>query len=307
MSRGERAMVPEPEFASYYGKPVLNPPVWKPGAIAGYFFLGGLSGGSALLAAGADATGRPGLARVGKVGAVGAISLSLAALVEDLGRPDRFLNMLRVVKPTSPMSVGSWLLAGYTPLTAVAAAAEMTGRFRRLGDATTAVSAALAPAVATYTAVLAADTAVPAWHEGYRELPFVFGGSGLSAAGGLGLLAGPLAESGPARRMSTIGAVMELGAIRRMDRRLGEVGEPYTSGTSGKIMKAAEVLTLSGIGLGQVGRRNRVVSAIAGGALLTASALTRLGIFQAGMASARDPKYTVGPQRRRRSKKSTDT
>ena len=53
-------MVPKAEFTSYYGKPVLNPPVWEARDIAGYFFLGGLAGGSSLLAAGADLTGRPG-------------------------------------------------------------------------------------------------------------------------------------------------------------------------------------------------------------------------------------------------------
>lgn len=297
--RGEQPMVPDAEFTSYYGKPVLNPPVWKPTAIAGYFFLGGLAGGSSLLAAGAEATGLSRLARAGKLGAVGAITLSLAALIEDLGRPGRFLNMLRVFKPTSPMSLGSWLLAGYGPLTAAAATADLTGRLPRLGQAATAAAAALAPAVATYTAVLASDTAVPAWHEAYPEMPFTFAGSGLSAAGGLGLLAAPIADSEPARRLSTLGAGMELAAIRRMEHRLGDVADPYKSGISGKTMKTAEALTVAGVAIAQFGRRSRIASAVAGGTLLTASALTRLGIFQAGMASAQDPKYTINPQRAR--------
>lgn len=292
-------MVPDAQFTSYYGKPVLNPPVWQPTAIAGYFFLGGLAGGASLLAAGAEATGIPALARVGKLGAVGAIALSMGALIEDLGRPARFVNMLRVFKPTSPMNLGSWLLAGYGPLTAIAAAADVTGRLPRIGRVATGAAAALAPAVATYTAVLAADTAVPAWHAAYPEMPFAFAGSGLSAAGGLGLLAGSVADAEPARRLSTLGAGMELVAIRRMEYRLGETAEPYKSGMSGKIMKAAEALTVAGVAVGQLGRRSRVAGAVAGGALLTASALTRLGIFQAGMASARDPKYTVNPQRAR--------
>lgn len=292
-------MVPDAQFTSYYGKPVLNPPVWQPTAIAGYFFLGGLAGGASLLAAGAEATGIPALARVGKLGAVGAIALSMGALIEDLGRPARFVNMLRVFKPTSPMNLGSWLLAGYGPLTAIAAAADLTGRLPRLGRVATGAAATLAPAVATYTAVLAADTAVPAWHAAYPEMPFAFAGSGLSAAGGLGLLAGSVADAEPARRLSTLGAGMELVAIRRMEYRLGETAEPYKSGMSGKIMKAAEALTVAGVAVGQLGRRSRVAGAVAGGALLTASALTRLGIFQAGMASARDPKYTVNPQRAR--------
>ena len=121
-------MVPPAEFTSYYGKPVLNSPVWHSPDIPGYFFLGGLAGASSLLGAGAQVTGRPELARAAKVGALGAISLSMAALVHDLGRPARFLNMLRVFKLTSPMSVGSWILAGYVPAAGVAAAAALTGR-----------------------------------------------------------------------------------------------------------------------------------------------------------------------------------
>ncbi|MGW4569411.1 NrfD/PsrC family molybdoenzyme membrane anchor subunit, partial [Streptomyces sp. NPDC004561] len=151
--RGEQPMVPDATFSSYYGKPVLNKPTWKPLDIAGYLWLGGLAGASSLLAAGGQVTGRPGLAAPAKVGAAGAISLSLAALVHDLGRPARFLNMLRVVKYTSPMSVGSWVLVGYAPLTLAAAAAEVAGRYRLLGSAATAAAACLGPAVATYTAV----------------------------------------------------------------------------------------------------------------------------------------------------------
>ena len=72
--RGERPMVPPAEFTSYYGKPVLNPPVWEAPDIAGYLFLGGLAGASSLLGAGAQLTGRPGLARAAKTGALGAIA-----------------------------------------------------------------------------------------------------------------------------------------------------------------------------------------------------------------------------------------
>ena len=78
--RAEQSMVPPTEFASYYGKPVLNAPVWRSPDIPGYLFLGGLAGGSSLLAAGAQLTGRPALARVTKAGAIGAACLSLAGL-----------------------------------------------------------------------------------------------------------------------------------------------------------------------------------------------------------------------------------
>ncbi|MEU2056015.1 NrfD/PsrC family molybdoenzyme membrane anchor subunit [Streptomyces bungoensis] len=299
--RGEQPMVPEAEFSSYYGKPVLNRPTWKPLDIAGYLYLGGLAGGSSLLAAGADLTGRPVLARAAKLGAAGAISLSLAALVHDLGRPARFLNMLRVFKPTSPMSVGSWLLTAYAPLTMAAAATDVARRYRLVGSAATAGAAVLGTGVATYTAVLVADTAVPSWHEGYRELPFVFAGSGASAAAGLGLLAAPAGQAGPARRMAVLGAALELGSFQLMKQRMGLSAEPYEQGRPHLLLRMSEVLTAGGAALAVVSgrRRDRWLAAAAGTALLTGSAALRFAVFHAGVASAEDPKYTVVPQRER--------
>ena len=306
--RGEQPVVPEAHFSSYYGRPVLKAPPWRALDIAGYLFLGGLAGASSLLAAGGQVTGRPGLARVAKLGAAGAITVSLGALVHDLGRPARFVNMLRVVKPTSPMNIGSWLLAGYAPLTVAAAAADVTGRLRVMGAGATAVAAVLGPAVATYTAVLLSDTAVPSWHEGYRELPFVFAGSGAAAAAGLALACAPPAQTEPARRMAVLGAVTELGAFRLM-KRMGLVAEPFEQGRPHRLLRGAELLTTAGaalaacadaVGRAGVGRRlGRVPAAVAGAALLTGSAALRFGVFHAGVASAQDPAYTVVPQRER--------
>lgn len=301
--RGEQAMVPPAEFTSYYGKPVINSPVWHSPDIPGYFFLGGLAGASSLLGAGAQASGRPGLARAAKTGALGAISLAMAGLVHDLGRPARFLNMLRVVKVTSPMSVGSWILAGYVPAAGMAAASTLTGRAPRLGAAATAAAALLGPALATYTAVLISDTAVPAWHDGYPEMPFVFAGSAAAAAGGLGLLAAPAGQNAPARNLALLGAVAEAAAFERMTRRMGMVAEPYHAGRAGAYVRASQVLALLGGAGALLGRRNRTVAALSGAALLGASAAIRWGGFHAGLASAADPKYTVVPQRERLSSK----
>ncbi|WP_344650763.1 NrfD/PsrC family molybdoenzyme membrane anchor subunit, partial [Cryptosporangium japonicum] len=102
----------EPEFSSYYGRQILKTPVWKDD-IAYYFFLGGLSAGSALLAAGGDLTGRPALRRGGRLGGLLALSAGTYYLIVDLGRPERFHHMLRVAKPTSPMSMGTWALTVY--------------------------------------------------------------------------------------------------------------------------------------------------------------------------------------------------
>ncbi|MFE2679698.1 NrfD/PsrC family molybdoenzyme membrane anchor subunit, partial [Streptomyces hygroscopicus] len=232
--KGDRPMVPRAEFTSYYGRPVLNPPTWRPRDIAGYFFLGGLAGAGSVLAAGAELTGRPAMARALKVSSLAALTGSTAALVHDLGRPERFAHMLRVFKPTSPMSVGSWLLAAYGPVAGAAAASDLTGRLPRAGRAATVAAALLGPAVASYTAVLAADTAVPAWHDGYRELPFLFVGSAAAAAGGMALLASPVAENAPARGVALLGTAVETAAVGAMKRRLGGVAATDREGRAGR-------------------------------------------------------------------------
>jgi formate-dependent nitrite reductase membrane component NrfD len=171
----------------------------------------------------------------------------------------------------------------------------------RIGALATGGSALLGPAVAAYTGVLISDTAVPAWHDGYREMPFVFTGSAAAAAGGLGMLAASVAEAGPARRTAALGAAVELTASTIMRRRLGMVDQAYRQGRAGRLMRAAEVLTAAGaLGGLLLGRRSRLAAAVSGTALLAGSACTRLGVFEAGRASARDPRYTVVPQRERR-------
>src|SRR5437667_790379 len=180
--RGEQSMVPKATPASYYGRPILKEPVWR-WPVPAYFFTGGLAAGSSLLAAGARLSGNATLARRCSLSALGAIGASTYFLIDDLGRPERFVNMLRVVKPTSPMSMGSWLLAAYGPATGAAAASEVLGILPGVGRAAEAAAAALAPAVATYTAVVVADTAVPAWHEARRTLPFLFASGAAASAG----------------------------------------------------------------------------------------------------------------------------
>jgi formate-dependent nitrite reductase membrane component NrfD len=293
----------------YYGRPIVKEATWASTDIAGYFFLGGLAGASSVLAAGAQLSGRTALARPLKLGAAGAIHLSLAALIHDLGRPARFLNMLRVFKPTSPMSVGVWILFGYAPAATLAALGEIVppgrlglpGRLvRLLRGPGTAGAALLGPAVASYTGALLANTATPAWHEGHHEMPFVFVGSAASAAAGLGLLCAPVSQNGPAVRLAVLGAAGEMSAVKLLERRAGLVAETYHEGRAGKLMRTAEGLTVAGVaGALSLGRRSRAAAALSGAALLAASACARFGIFEAGLASARDPKYTVQPQRER--------
>ena len=268
--------------ASYYGRPILKRPVWK-WLIPAYFFTGGLAAGSSLLALGARLTGRPRLARRARLTSLGAITASAAFLIEDLGRPARFANMLRVVRPTSPMSVGSWVLAVYGPAVGHAAV-------RRHGSVPAEVTAALlAPVVATYTGVLVADTAVPAWQRARRELPLLFASGAAASAGGLALALAPADESGPARRLALAGAVGELATAEAMKRRLGEVASVYEHGKARAFSVLSRRLTATGAVVAALGGRRL------GGALLVGGAAAeRFAVFHAGVQSTDDPRFVTG-------------
>ncbi|MFJ2033682.1 NrfD/PsrC family molybdoenzyme membrane anchor subunit [Streptosporangium sp. NPDC087985] len=309
--RREQPMVPEAEFRSYYGQPVIKAPVWHEPHMPVYLYLGGLSGAASVMGAMAGLSGHDRLALTARVTAALGATAGAAFLVAELGRPERFLNMLRVFKPTSPMSMGSWTLAAHSTLAAAAAASALlaprpalppaaAAALRRAGD--TAILAAgltTGPLMATYTAVLLADTAVPAWHDAYRELPFMFAGSALASAGAAGMLATPRAQAGPARAVAALGAAVETAAGIVLERRLGLVGEPYHRGRAGRLMRTARILTAGGGLLAAVAGRSRALTALSGLALTAGSLCLRFGALEAGRASAADPKYTVAPQRRR--------
>ena len=199
--------------------------------------------------------------------------------------------------------VGVW--AGRGPgrgggVDAVAVAADVVGKvLGSLARPAGLSAAAVAPGVASYTAVLLSQTAVPAWHEAHPYLPFVFTGSAAASGGGLGMLLAPVAEAGPARRMAVVGAGMEVAASRLMEQRLGLVAEAYTTGKAHRLRKWSEYLTVGGALGAVVAGRSRPAVAVSGLALLAGSALQRLGVFEAGVESTRDPKYVVVPQRER--------
>lgn len=298
-------MVPDAEFTSYYGRPVVRPSPWT-ADIPAYLFTGGLAASTSLLAAGADATGRPALRRSSRITALAAIAVSFAALVHDLGRPARFHHMLRVAKVTSPMSVGTWLLAVYGPLVGAAAVSEAADRMpasesvRRAGRVAGWGAAAIAPAVASYTAVLLSDTATPTWRDARRELPFLFAASAAAAGGGAAMVLAPVEEADVGRRLAVAGAVADLALTRRIESTIGLSAEPMHEGLAGRYLKAAKALTAGGaLAAATVGRRSRTASVAGGVALLAGSWCTRFGIFHAGQQSARDPRYTVVPQRQR--------
>jgi hypothetical protein len=315
--RDESLMVPDAKFESYYGRNVVKAPPWKE-EIPTYLFLGGLAAGSGLIGAGGSARNLPALRRRGRFAALAAVALGGGALAKDLGRPERALNMMRTMKLTSPMSVGSWILAAFGSFASVAAAAEigrelpnqdgLLAKTLRVVDPPAAIGSALFSApLAAYTAVLLSDTAAPTWHESYRELPFVFVGSANAAAAGLALIMSPADQNGPVRKMAVSGAALELGAGQLLRRNMHPlVAEPLHHGKAGRLLRAAEVLTGAGAVGAMLFGRNRIGAGLSGVALLAGSALTRFGIFEAGMESAKDPKYTVQPQRERLERRRAD-
>ena len=166
---GESITAVGTDMTSYYGQPILKEPVWKP-QIPLYLFTGGLAGASSVLHGYASAGGNHRLARSALLVGAAAEVVSPVLLVSDLGRPERFLNMLRVFKVTSPMSVGSWILFVSGGATTTAAALELSGSLRRLRRSAVAVSFLSGAPLATYTGALLANTANPAWSEG-RDHP----------------------------------------------------------------------------------------------------------------------------------------
>jgi hypothetical protein len=294
-------MVPRAQPRSYYGRPVIAEPVWT-WEIPAYFFFGGVAGACGPLAAGARLTGNLALARRAAGVAVAAAAVSPVLLISDLGRPARFVNMLRVVKPTSPMNVGTWILSAYGPSAGLAAGWQLLGiPGRRAGAPAQAAAAVLGPLLSTYTAALIANTAVPVWHDARRELPFVFAGSSAMAAGGALAALTPPASARAARALGVAGAAAELAATALMRRRLDpRVRRSYEAAASARPHQAAQAATLAGSALlAAAGRRSRAAAALGGLALCAASALTRWSIFQAGTTSADDAEQTIGPQRDR--------
>jgi hypothetical protein len=295
-------------MTGYYDRPILKRPTWT-WQVPCYLFAGGMAGAASPLAAVAEAGGDRGLARRAWLVALAGIGASPPLLIADLGRPERFHHMLRVFKPTSPMNMGSWILTATGAAIALGGARSILGWFPRLGRLSSA-TAVLGPALSTYTGVLVADTAIPVWHEARRELPWVFAaGSAMSAGSAVALIGG----GAPARRLALAGAAGELAATAAMERRLGELGEPYRDGEAGRFARCAKVAVAAGLGLlagsrGAASSRRPAAARVrtaAGAALLLAGAMaTRWSVYKAGLQSAADPRYVVEPQRARRAARS---
>jgi hypothetical protein len=306
------------EVPTYHGRPVIKEPAWT-WEVPWYLFAGGMAGASSVVVLAARLSGNEVLADRARWVATAGTAVSPPLLIADLGRPSRFLHMLRVFKPTSVMSVGSWILAGYSTVAFGATGLRLLERssvvtrppfgrrdapWRRWVPAARWVldtkAAVFGAGMTVYTGALVADTSIPVWHGARQELPPLFAASGLAAAGAATTLLTPPEDAGPARRVAVAGAAAELAVDEVMRRRLGPVGEVYGEGRSGRFHRAAKVATVAGAALVAAGGARRRLVTMAGSALLLAgSVCTRWAVYEAGFQSARDPVATLGPQRAR--------
>jgi Polysulphide reductase, NrfD len=298
-----------PQGPSYYGLPVLKEPVWT-WMIPTYFFTGGLAGAAAVLGATMQLAGRPStgpVVRRCRVVAAGAAGVSAALLIADLGKPQRFLNMLRVFRPTSPMNMGTWILSSFGALSAAAAAPVVLGLPRplsRSADLAALGSALVGLPLVGYTGVLLSNTAVPVWQETRNTLPILFAFSGAVSAGGLMEAFPPRgrARRGQemARRFGLVAKGAELMLSRALHREAGRVPRverPLSHGASGAILRTARTLLAASVALDLL-PGPRLLRRAGGFLALAGTFAIRFGIYQAGKASARDPHATFEMQRR---------
>jgi formate-dependent nitrite reductase membrane component NrfD len=284
---------------SYYGRPILKEPVWTR-EIPWYLFAGGIAGASSVLHGFARVTGNRRLAKSTLYVGAAADAISPLLLINDLGRPERFLNMFRVFKVTSPMSVGSWILLVSGGASNTAAVLELWGRLRPVKWAAELVSFLSGPPLATYTAALLANTANPVWSEARDDLPWLFGASASASAAAAATILTPLGAAGPARRAALGAVVAELALSQRMEKRLGFVGEVYHQGEAARYGRLAKGLSATGGALLALrGKRSRTTGVAGSALVLAGGAALRWSVFRAGFQSARDPRYTVVPQKER--------
>ncbi|MGE3277655.1 MAG: NrfD/PsrC family molybdoenzyme membrane anchor subunit [Vicinamibacterales bacterium] len=291
--------VASPE-TGYYGRPLLKEPQWK-WEVPAYFFVGGAAGAGAIIGAAARvAGGDPALARDARWIAAAGGALSPLLLISDLGRPERFINMLRVFKPQSPMSVGSWTLAAFSTAAASSLFADMLRErypslpVRVLGNAAEAAAAGLGLVMASYTGVLIGATAVPVWNRHARTLPVHFTASGLATA----VSALEIGGHGRSRALNALAigaALVETAEGLLIEAETHAVNAPLKQGTSGRLTRAGGALSgplplaLRCLALLLPERHARPLRRVASAASIAGSLLTRVGWIQAGHASARDP------------------
>lgn len=290
-----RAPLPRASTSTgYYGLPLLKKPTWT-WEIPVYFFVGGAAGAAALIGAIARLTRRNDhLARDARWIAASGGVLSGALLISDLGRPERFIYMLRVFKPQSPMSVGAWIVAAFSSAAGAAAAADAVrmvtgGRVRAggVGTAADALAAVFGLGMCTYTGVLIGATAIPVWNRHVHVLPIHFGASALASAVALLELRG---HRDPAlRQLGLAAAAVETALAAHLEAAADDASRPLRQGASGLLARAGGLLSGPLPFLLRLGRRPSRRHTAAAWLALGGALVTRAAWIRAGVASSADP------------------
>jgi formate-dependent nitrite reductase membrane component NrfD len=290
---------------TYYDRPVLKEPVWI-WTVPAYIFVGGVAGAAMTLGLAVELIGGSRLRafdeRCRWIGAVGG-GIGSALLIADLGRKSRFFAMLRVLRPSSPMSIGSWVLATATPLSAGSAllTLQRDGVLRAAGQLAGASAGILGMPLATYTAVLLGNSAVPLWLTTRNTMPLLFGASSAASLGSVfDLMRLNREERSIATRFQLVGRVAELAAAEAVERQAcsnERVGRPLREGVSGAIWQAAKVLNVASLVLTIMPGNSKMRRRIAGVCGILGGIAVRFAIFHAGKASTRDPRATFEQQR----------
>lgn len=282
--------------------PVMRAPVWT-WEVPLYFWFGGMAAGSAFVGLACDLVGDEASARVARKVALAALMPSPPLLIMDLGRPERFYNMLRIFKPRSPMSTGAWCLSLFGGLAAGSVGADLLGR-RRTAKALGGANAVVGGYLGSYTGVLLAATAVPVWARSRLFLGPIFVATG--ALTGAGTTRMVLAATGmpadhPTRvalgRVETGAMASELLLSAVNEHNLGRLGEVLEQGRPGKLFQAAKWLARAGLVL-RLAHRRTWTQHLASGCFLASALCFRYGWVGAGPSSAADDEAVARTARR---------
>jgi Polysulphide reductase, NrfD len=301
----------------YYQIPLLKESPWT-WEIPLYFFVGGAAAASGIIGAIADYTGadRKLVRHARWIAAAGSV-ISPVLLITDLGRPARFLAMLRVFKPQSPMSVGVWTLLGFSGGAAATAFADFMQErhgsslpLRVLENAGQAATLAFGLPFSNYTGVLIGVSAIPVWNHSAAELPLHFGASGLGAAVGLLELMGHRKHRA-LEALALGAAIFETVEGFRIEMRSHAELNPLKRGASGWITRTGGILSgpiplaLRALSMFRKGKRARSLAHAAGWSSVAGSLLTRIAWIHAGKVSARDWRLPLQEKPVKRQKEKT--
>jgi formate-dependent nitrite reductase membrane component NrfD len=274
--------------------PVINAAVWT-WEVPLYFWLGGIATGSSFVALACEAVGDRDSAATARRVTLGAVIPCAPLLVKDLGRPERFLNMMRIFKPRSPMSMGAWCLSAFSGAAGTAVAADLLGRERE-ARVLTGATAALGTYLGSYTGVLLASTAVPVWARSRLFLPPIFvctAAATGAAANRLVLAASGTPVGHPSRtalgtvETGAMGAELVLSSLN--ERRLGRLGEALDEGRANRLFELAKWSVRAGLGLRFARSRGGPwVHHVASVLYLLGGLSFRFAWIEAGRNSARD-------------------